>query len=134
MNRDDIRKLLKFTRTHEWVLLKSDNIAVVGISDHAQSVLGDIVFISLPEVGSSVSSSQDCAVVESVKSASDVYAPLSGKIRAINTALTNDTQEINRSAYDNWLFEIEFSNPEELNNLLSIEEYEYFVKSTDYVD
>ncbi|CUT16876.1 MULTISPECIES: glycine cleavage system protein GcvH [Candidatus Ichthyocystis] len=131
MTYDEIKKL-RFTKTHEWVRLGEENRAFVGISEHAQSVLGDIVFLSLPEMGSSVSKGEDCAVIESVKSASDVYTPISGKITAINSQLLSDPQSVNRNAYDSWIFEIELSDKSEMDELLSIDEYEKFIESTEH--
>ncbi|WP_092483235.1 glycine cleavage system protein GcvH [Candidatus Ichthyocystis hellenicum] len=131
MTYDEIKKL-RFTKTHEWVKLGEQNRAVVGISEHAQSALGDIVFVSLPEIGLSVAKGEDCAVVESVKSASDIYTPVSGKVTSVNSQLLSDPQSVNRNAYDSWIFEVELSDKSEMDDLLSVDEYEKFVKSTEH--
>lgn len=121
-------KDLKFSKTHEWVKIEEDNIVTVGISDHAQGLLGDLVYIELPEVGESYVPGEDCCVVESVKAASDVYCPVSGTIIEINEEL-NDTPEIvNSEPYEaGWLFKIEASDLNELDELLSTAEYESMI-------
>lgn len=117
-------KELKYTASHEWVKLEADGTITVGITDHAQNLLGDLVYVQLPEVGEQMTIGQDAAVVESVKAASDVYAPLSGEIIANNTALTSTPELINSAPYqDGWLFKIKPVNPAELNNLLDAEAY-----------
>ena len=96
---------LKYTRDHEWVRLESDGTAVVGITDHAQQQLGELVFVELPETGRAVKAGEGCAVVESVKAASDVYAPLAGTIVAVNARLEGEPALVNTSAFaDGWLF------------------------------
>lgn len=121
-------KDLKFSKTHEWVKIEEDNIVTVGISDHAQGLLGDLVYVELPEVGEDYMLGEDCCVVESVKAASDVYCPISGTIIEINEEL-NDTPEIvNSEPYEaGWLFKIEASNLNELDELLSTAEYESMI-------
>ena len=109
---------LKYAKTHEWARLEADGVIVCGITDHAQEALGDIVFIELPEVGRAVTAGKECAVVESVKAASDIYAPVSGTIVEINTAVTDAPESVNGGAYDAWLFKIKPSNARELDNLL----------------
>jgi glycine cleavage system H protein len=113
-----------YTKTHEWVMEQPAGVVRVGITDHAQSALGDLVFIELPDLGRQVAAQEACAVVESVKTASDIYSPLSGEITAINTAL-NDTPEIvNNDAYQaGWLFELRPDHPEQLNELLNSTAY-----------
>lgn len=108
----------RFTREHEWVRLDAGT-ATVGITEHAQSALGDIVFVELPEAGREVAAGEDCAVVESVKAASDVYTPLSGRISEANAALASDPALINRApAGEGWLFRLVPSDPSEFDKLL----------------
>ncbi len=115
---------LRYTRSHEWIETISDGTYRIGISDHAQDLLGDMVFIELPEVGSTVSASDECAVVESVKAASDVYSPLSGEIIEINEALEDSPDLVNRDPYgDGWLFTVKASDSSELDELMSADEY-----------
>ncbi|WP_036226159.1 glycine cleavage system protein GcvH [Mesoaciditoga lauensis] len=113
----------KYTESHEWVELDG-KVATVGISDHAQNELGDIVYVELPEVGKEVKAGETLCSVESVKSASDVYAPVSGKVVEVNEELENAPETINKSAEkDGWIAKIEVSDPSELDKLLSEEEY-----------
>jgi glycine cleavage system H protein len=113
----------KYSAEHQWALPESDGTITVGITDHAQETLGDLVFIQLPEVGSDVAANQQVAVVESVKTASDVFAPLSGKIIAINDAAADAPESINEDAYAAWLFKIQPSNASEYENLLTADAY-----------
>ena len=115
---------LYYAASHEWVKPGDDGIATVGISDFAQSELGDVVFVELPEVDTQVSARDEVSVVESVKTASDIYAPVSGEIVAVNELLADSPETINSSPYDDgWIFKIRMSNEEELKELLSAEEY-----------
>jgi glycine cleavage system H protein len=115
---------LKFLSSHEWARLENDGTVTVGISDHAQDLLGDIVFIELPEVGKEVEAEGDAAIVESVKAASDVYTPISGEIIEVNSALEEQPETVNGSPYDDgWFFKVNPINIEEMSNLLSPEEY-----------
>lgn len=115
---------LHYTKTHEWVK-EHKNIARVGISDFAQHELTDIVFVELPSKGAELTAGKQCAVVESVKTASDIYAPVSGKVVRINDKVADAPELLNHDPYgDGWLFEIEMSNAQELNNLLSAGEYQ----------
>lgn len=115
---------LKYTNSHEWVRMESDGTVTIGITDHAQTLLGDLVFVQLPDVGDTFKAGQDTAVVESVKAASDVYAPISGEIIACNDALTQTPELINSAPYaDGWIFKIKPSNATELANLLDAEAY-----------
>jgi glycine cleavage system H protein len=115
---------LKFLSSHEWARLENDGTVTVGISDHAQDLLGDIVFIELPEVGKEVEAEGDAAIVESVKAASDVYTPISGEIIEVNSALEEQPETVNSSPYDDgWFFKVNPINIEEMSNLLSPEEY-----------
>ncbi len=121
----DIPNNLKFLESHEWAREEDDGSVTVGISDHAQSLLGDIVFVELPEVGSEVNKQDDVAVVESVKAASDVYTPLSGEVLEVNEMLTDRPEVINSSPYaDGWFFKIKPNNIEELSELLDNEAYQ----------
>jgi len=115
---------LKFMKSHEWVRLEGDGKATFGISDHAQELLGDLVYVELPSVGDHLETGNTCAVVESVKAASDVYAPLTGTVIAVNSALTDAPEIINEDAYgEGWLFVIEIEDPDEINELLSPDDY-----------
>ncbi|MFZ9616684.1 MAG: glycine cleavage system protein GcvH [Fluviibacter sp.] len=113
----------KYSAEHQWALPESDGTITVGITDHAQETLGDLVFIQLPEVGSDVTANQQVAVVESVKTASDVFAPMSGKIIAINAAAADAPETINEDAYAAWLFKIQPSNASEYDGLLTADAY-----------
>jgi glycine cleavage system H protein len=115
---------LKFLTTHEWARVEGDGKVTVGISDHAQGLLGDLVYVELPNVGDRVEAGNACAVVESVKAASDVYAPVTGKIVAVNAALSDKPETINEDAYgEGWLFQLEIEDAEQLNDLLEPDDY-----------
>ena len=115
---------LKFLSSHEWARIEDDGTVTVGISDHAQDLLGDIVFVELPEVGKTVFAEGEAAIVESVKAASDVYSPLSGEIIAVNDSLEASPEIINDSPYDEgWFFKIKPDNLDELADLLDAESY-----------
>lgn len=115
---------LKYASSHEWVLLDDEGVATVGISDHAQDALGDIVFVELPEVGSEVNAKDEVAVVESVKAASDIYSPLSGEIVAANEALVDSPETVNGQPYDaGWFYKIKISDETELDELMDAEAY-----------
>jgi len=115
---------LKYTESHEWVSSEDSGNARIGISDHAQEALGDLVFVELPAVGDEISQGDPCAVVESVKAASEIYAPVSGKVVAINEELDADPALINADPYgDGWLFELELFDAEELEGLKDAEAY-----------
>lgn len=116
---------LKYTESHEWVDASDDGTARIGITDHAQQALGDLVFVELPAVGDEISQGDPCAVVESVKAASDIYTPVSGRITAVNEDLDADPAIINADPYDDgWLFEMELFDTEELEGLKDAEGYE----------
>lgn len=115
---------LKFQKSHEWARVEDNGQVRVGISDHAQGLLGDLVYVELPKVGDAVEAGASCAVVESVKAASDIYAPVSGKVVAVNEALSDKPETINEDAYgDGWLFVLEASNTDELEDLLDPDDY-----------
>ncbi len=114
---------LRYVDTHEWIRLE-DGLAVVGITDHAQDLLGDVVFVELPEVDADVSTGEEIAVVESVKAASDIYAPLTGTIVEVNEALADAPESVNSDPYgDGWMFKMKLSDESELENTLSADEY-----------
>ena len=114
----------RFLQTHEWAYKEGD-LAVVGISNHAQEEISDIVFVDLPKVGRSVKAGENCCVVESVKSASEIYAPVSGEIVAVNEALNGDPALVNREPHGNgWLFKIKMTNPAEMDGLLDLAAYQ----------
>ncbi|QJR79977.1 glycine cleavage system protein GcvH [Alteromonas pelagimontana] len=116
---------LRYASTHEWVRPEGDGVFTVGISEHAQDLLGDMVFVDLPDVGDQVSTGDDVAVAESVKAASDVYAPISGEIIAVNTDLEDSPELVNSDSYgDGWLFKIKADDVEEFEGLLDAEGYE----------
>ena len=115
---------LKYTESHEWVEAGEDGIARIGISDHAQEALGDLVFVELPSVGDEIGQGDPSAVVESVKAASDIYAPVSGKVVAVNEDLDDDPAIINTDPYgDGWLFQLELSDSSELDGLKDADAY-----------
>lgn len=115
---------LLYTKSHEWVRRESDGSITIGITDHAQELLGDLVFVETPEAGSSFDAGDDCAVVESVKAASDVYAPVSGEVVEGNELLANAPETINADPYgDGWIFRIKPSDEGELEDLMDAEAY-----------
>jgi glycine cleavage system H protein len=120
---------LRYSRDHEWVRLEHD-IATIGITDHAQQALGDLVFVDLPEIGREVVAGETCAVVESVKAASDVYAPITGRVVEVNAALAEDPGLVNRApAGEGWFFKIEAKVPAEVEALMDEAAYLAFVES-----
>jgi glycine cleavage system H protein len=124
---DEVRDNLKYTETHEWLKLK-DNNAVVGITDHAQSELTDIVFVELPQVGKKVKKGDELCIVESVKSVSEIYAPVTGKITKVNNQLDNAPETINNSPYDEgWLVELEVEDKSEIDKLLDAKSYKKII-------
>ena len=124
---------LKFQKTHEWVRVEQDGTVTVGISDHAQGALGDLVYVELPEVGSSVQAGNGVAVVESVKAASDIYAPVSGEVIAVNEVLSDKPETINEDAYgDGWIFKLELSDKDEVDGLLTADEYAEIAENDDH--
>ncbi len=120
----DVPSDLKYLSTHEWVLVEGD-VATVGISDHAQAALGDLVYVELPEEGSSVAAGDSVAVVESVKAASDTYAPVSGEVIEINEVLDGSPDRINDDPYgDGWMYKVKMEDSGEVDDLLDAEAYE----------
>tara|TARA_B100000242_G_scaffold141436_1_gene100585 strand:+ start:14 stop:412 length:399 start_codon:yes stop_codon:yes gene_type:complete len=117
---------LKFLASHEWIRLGDDNIVVVGISDHAQEQLGDVVFVELPNIGDEVLSGDEAAVVESVKAASEVYSPFTGEVVGVNEALEDNPELVNSSPYDDgWFFKLKVSdeNLENISSFMNVENY-----------
>jgi glycine cleavage system H protein len=114
---------LKYTKSHEWARLEADGTVTVGITAHAQEALGDIVFLELPDTGRTVKAGEECAVVESVKAASDIYAPIGGEVVARNDAAIDAPESVNQDAYAAWLFKLKPSNPAELGALLDAAAY-----------
>lgn len=116
---------LKYASTHEWARLEEDGTVTVGITDHAQAALGDVVFVEAPEVGVVLAAGDDAGVVESVKAASDIYAPVGGEVIAINMQLEDDPETVNSDPYnEGWFFKLQPSDPAELDALLSAEDYQ----------
>lgn len=116
---------LKYAKSHEWIRVDDDGIATVGISEYAQDALGDVVFVELPQPDATVSAGQEVAVVESVKAASDIYSPVSGRITEVNEALKDKPELLNASPLDDgWLFRIEMSDAAELDALLDASDYD----------
>lgn len=119
----DIPVDLKYAKSHEWVRVSGD-VATVGISDHAQHELTDVVFVELPEVGRKVKAGEACAVVESVKTASDIYSPVSGEVTEVNKAVVDNPALVNTQPYSGgWFYKVNLSNPSEVDSLLSPEQY-----------
>jgi glycine cleavage system H protein len=119
-----LRSDRKYTKSHEWLKLESDGTATVGITDHAQTSLGDITFVQLPKVGAALKAGESFGVVESVKAASDLYLPVAGTVVAVNTALDGAPETVNQSPYDNgWMIKLKIANPDEAGALLSADDY-----------
>ena len=114
---------LKYAKSHEWALLEADGTVTVGITDHAQEALGDIVFLELPEAGRTVKAGEEVAVVESVKAASDIYAPIAGEVIAANGAAVDAPESVNADAYGVWLFKLKSANVADLDGLLDAAGY-----------
>ena len=114
---------LKYAESHEWVRTETDGTLTVGITEYAQDALGDIVFVELPEIGQALTAGEECAVVESVKAASDIYAPVSGEVVAVNESLGEAPEQINANAYEAWLFKLKPSDLGELDGLLDAAAY-----------
>src|SRR5687768_3907366 len=115
---------LKYTKSHEWVKAESDGTVTVGITHHAQQMLGDLVFVEPPSIGRELEQGEECAVVESVKAAADVYAPIAGTVVAANADLSDAPEKINADAYDAWLFKLKPSQPAQLESLLDAGAYQ----------
>ncbi|MGQ4661566.1 glycine cleavage system protein GcvH [Lysobacter sp. F6437] len=124
---------LKFLKSHEWTRVDGDGKVTVGISDHAQALLGDLVYVELPNVGDRIEAGNACAVIESVKAASDIYAPVTGTVVEVNTALNEKPETINEDAYgDGWIYVLEIEEPEQLNELLDPDAYAELLEDDDH--
>lgn len=121
---------LKYADTHEWLRAESDGTVTVGITDHAQAALGDLVYIDLPKAGRAVAAGEACAVVESVKAASDVYAPIAGEIVASNESLSGSPEAVNEDAYAAWLFRLRPADPAALSTFMDADAYARLVAET----
>ena len=120
---------LKYAKSHEWARAEADGSVSVGISDHAQELLGDMVFVENPTVGRKLAAGEECAVVESVKAASDVYAPLAGEVVAINADLEASPESLNQDPYGNWMFRLKPDNAADLDALMDATAYQAHVES-----
>jgi glycine cleavage system H protein len=120
---------LKYTPSHEWVRVEADGTLTVGITHHAQDLLGDMVFIESPATGRTLAKGEECAVVESVKAASDVYAPVAGEVIAANADVEASPESVNQNAYSAWLFKMKPANPGDVNELLDAAAYQKQVES-----
>lgn len=124
---------LKFMKSHEWARVEGDGKVTIGISDHAQGLLGDLVYVDLPAVGDSIQAGSTCAVVESVKAASDVYSPVTGKISAVNNDLSDKPETINEDAYgEGWICVVDIDDPEELKEMLGPDDYAELLEDDDH--
>ncbi|MEE4185206.1 MAG: glycine cleavage system protein GcvH [Gammaproteobacteria bacterium] len=124
----EVQAELRYTREHEWLRLEADGSVTIGITDHAQAALGELVYVELPEVGTRYADNEACAVVESVKAASDVYAPLAGAITATNEALADTPELVNSSPYDEgWLLSLQPDDPGVLETMMDAATYQQFV-------
>jgi len=130
---NDVPSELKYSKSHEWVRVDEGGVATVGITDHAQELLGDLVFVELPEVGAELGVGAECAVVESVKAASDVYSPLTGQVIEVNEALADAPETINQDAYEQgWIFRMKVSDSAEVDNLMDADSYAEHAESEDH--
>ena len=123
---------LRYSDSHEWARLESDGMVSVGITWHAQDRLGDLVYVEVPPLGKSVEKGEACAVVESVKAASDIYAPISGKIEAVNQDLAGNPEKVNEDAYAAWMFRMRPRDAAQLQSLLSAAEYEKLIAAEEH--
>ena len=123
----NVPKELKYADSHEWMRAESDGTVTIGITDHAQEALGDLVFIELPAIGRKLAKGEACAVVESVKAASDVYAPIAGEVVAANPAVTTAPESLNADAYAAWLFRVKPDDPNALAAMLDAAAYEKLI-------
>ncbi|WP_158773289.1 glycine cleavage system protein GcvH [Cobetia sp. L2A1] len=126
----NIPAMLKYTESHEWVQNNGDGTVTIGITDHAQEALGDVVFVELPEIGRELALEEEFGVIESVKAASDLYAPLAGEVIAINESLEDAPESVNESPYDDaWILKMKVADSDELEKLLDAETYTLLVES-----
>ncbi len=124
----DLPDNLKYAKTHEWAQLEDGNVVRVGITDFAQEELGDLVYVELPELGRRVAAQEQCAVIESVKTASDLFSPVSGEIVAVNEAVIDAPEQVNDDAYGTWLFSIKADNMAELDALMDADAYRQMIE------
>lgn len=123
---------LKYTKEHEWVRVNGNGVVTIGITDHAQDALGDLVFVELPEVGRQVEGAEACAVVESVKAASDIFSPVAGEVAEVNEALADAPETINEDPYgEGWIFKLRLSDTSQLDTLLDATGYQAVVEEED---
>lgn len=115
---------LKYTKSHEWIRVESDGTLTIGVTDHAQEALGDVVFLELPEAGRTLAAGEACAVIESVKAASDIYAPVAGEVLASNQDAVDAPDSVNADAYAAWLFKLKPDSPDDLAGLLDAAGYQ----------
>ncbi len=128
-----IPRELKYAASHEWIRVEEDGTAYIGITEHAQAAMGDLVYVELPDVEHEFAAGEEAGVVESVKAASDIYSPVSGEVLAVNEALEDAPELINSDPYgDGWIFRIRLSDTEELNDLLTADEYEEQLAEEDH--
>ncbi len=120
---------LKYTKSHEWVRLEEDGTITIGITHHAQELLGDMVFVEIPQVGRQLKQGEECAVVESVKAAADVYTPITGEVVATNSELESAPEKINQDTYSAWLYKLKPSNIDDLSELLDSTGYQKVLES-----
>ncbi|GDX60475.1 MAG: glycine cleavage system protein GcvH [Nitrosospira sp.] len=120
---------LKYTKSHEWIRLEIDGTVTIGISQHAQELLGDMVFVEYPKIGRKLKQGEECAVVESVKAAADVYAPMTGEVTEVNSELESEPEKINQDPYAAWLFKLKPADLNELNELLDAAAYQRIIES-----
>ncbi|PIP81010.1 MAG: glycine cleavage system protein H [Gammaproteobacteria bacterium CG22_combo_CG10-13_8_21_14_all_40_8] len=121
---------LKYSKEHEWIRIEDDGTATIGITEHAQELLGDMVYVELPDVDDELEAGEEAGVAESVKAASDVYTPVSGKVVAVNETLEDAPEQVNADPYhDGWMFRLELSDTDELDGLMSAEEYAEFLEN-----
>ena len=123
---------LKYTKSHEWVRPEDDGTVTIGISHHAQELLGDMVFVELPQIGRKLAQKEECAVVESVKAAADVYAPIGGEVTANNPDLESEPEKINQDAYSAWLFKLKPDSASDLDELLDAASYENLLENEEH--
>ena len=127
----DLPAELKYASSHEWARLDSDGTIVIGITDHAQEALGDIVYIELPEMGAAVDAGAEVAVVESVKAASDIYSPVTGEVVEINPVLEDEPETVNNSPYaDGWLFRVKVASHDELGDMMDADGYQAVIEES----
>jgi glycine cleavage system H protein len=129
----EVPQNLRYTKTHEWARPESDGTVTVGITDHAQSQLGDLVYVELPQSGTTVAAGKECAVVESVKAASDLYAPVGGQIAEVNAALSDAPEKVNKDPYgEGWILRIKVADKSELSRLLDAKGYEQLLATEEH--